>query len=119
MIIYFKKYEVNASTFIRFGIISVVVFFVVYPGIVKWLPGMMDGEFAGSKSVLIAWVPWLIVAAVCYGAYASYHRRQKMLHLALLSIMLILLGYTTYISVLIRSNANPPMNENDPGILRN
>jgi len=114
MIMYFRKYEVNSSTFIRFGIVSVVVFFVVYPGIVKWLPGMMDGDFAGKKSVIIAWIPWLVIAAVCYGAYTSYQKKQKMLHIALLSMLLIFFGYTTYISVIIRSNANPPMNENDP-----
>ena len=114
MIIYYRKYEVNSSTFIRFSIVSVLVFFVVYPGIVKWLPGMMDGDFAGKRSVLIAWLPWLIIAAVSYGAFTSYQRRQKTLHIALLSILLVFLGYTTYVSVLIRSNANPPMNENDP-----
>jgi len=114
MIIYFRKYEVNSSTFIRFGIVSVLVFFVVYPGIVKWLPGMMDGDFAGKKSTLVAWLPWLMMAAVCYGVYTSYKKKQKILHIALLSILLMVLGYTTYVSVLIRSNANPPMNENDP-----
>jgi hypothetical protein len=114
MIIYFRKYEVNSSTFAIFGIVSTAIFFVVYPGIVKWLPGMMDGDFAGKKSVIVAWIPWLVIAAVCYGAYTSYQKKQKMLHIALMSFMLIFFGYTTYVSVLIRSNANPPMNENDP-----
>lgn len=114
MIIYFRKYEVNSSTFAIFGIVSTTVFFVVYPGIVKWLPGMMDGDFAGKKSTIVAWIPWLVIAAVCYGAYTSYQKKQKMLHIALMSFMLIFFGYTTYVSVLIRSNANPPMNENDP-----
>jgi hypothetical protein len=114
MIIYFRKYEVNSSTFMRFGIISVVIFFVVYPGIVKWLPGMMDGEFAGKKSVVVAWIPWVIIAAVCYGVYTSYKSKSKMMHIALMSMLLILFGYTTYVSVLIRSNCDPPMNENNP-----
>jgi hypothetical protein len=114
MIFYFRKYELNSSTFVRFGIVTVVVFFVVYPGIVKWLPGMMDGEFAGKKSAVIAWLPWLIMAAVCYGAYTSSQKKQKLLNVALLSILFMFLGYTTYVSVLIRSNTHPPMNENSP-----
>jgi hypothetical protein len=114
MIIYFRKYEVNSSTFMKFGLISLVIFFVVYPGIVKWLPGMMDGEFAGKKSDIMAWIPWILIAGVCYGAYTSYKSKSKMVHIALMSILLIFLGYTTYTSVIIRSNANPPMNENDP-----
>ena len=35
MIIYFKKYEVTFNSFAVFGIIALVVFSVVYPGIVK------------------------------------------------------------------------------------
>jgi hypothetical protein len=117
MIAYFKKYEVTPASFVKFWAVAAVVFFVVYPGIVKYLPGMMDGEFAGTKSQLISWIPWIIIAGVSYWAYTSYRRKQKILHVALLSIVLILLGYTTYIGVLIRSNTDVPMNENDPNNL--
>jgi hypothetical protein len=114
MIVYFHRYEVTFSSFAVFTVVALAVFAVVYPGIVKELPGMMDGEWGGKKSDIIAFVPWIIIALVCYGVYSSYQKRQKMLHLALSAILLIFLGYTTYTSVLIRSNANPPMNENDP-----
>jgi hypothetical protein len=117
MIIYFKKYEFTRKSFVRFGAVALVIFGVVYPGIVKYLPGMMDGEFGGKKSDLIAALPWLIIAAVCYGVYWSYKHRQKTLHVGLVSILLIFIGYTTYTGVLIRSNANPPMNENYPNNL--
>ncbi len=117
MIIYFKKYEFTLNSFAKFAVVSVIAFWVVYPGIVKYLPGMMDGEFGGKKSDLIAYLPWLIMAASCYGVYVSYKKKQRMLHIALLSIVLIFFGYTTYTSVLIRSNAHPPMNENDPSNL--
>jgi hypothetical protein len=117
MIIYFKKYEVTFNSFVKFAIVSVIVFFVVYPGIVKFLPGMMDGDWNGKKSEVLAYIPWLIMAAACYGVYTSYKKKQKMLHIALISMVLIFLGYTTYTSVIIRSNANPPMNENDPSNL--
>jgi len=117
MIIYFRKYEVTFNSFAVFTGIALVVFGVVYPGIVKELPGMMDGEWAGKKSEVIQYIPWIIIAFVCYGVYTSYKKRQKMLHLALSCIVLIFLGYTTYTSVIIRSNAHPPMNENDPSNL--
>jgi hypothetical protein len=117
MIIYFKKYEFSGKSFARFGVVALAIFAVVYPGIVKYLPGMMDGEFGGKKSDAIAALPWLIIAAVCYGVYWSYKHRQKTLHVGLVSMLLILIGYTTYTSVLIRSNANPPMNENNPNNL--
>jgi hypothetical protein len=117
MFIYFKRYEFTLNSFVKFGLIATGVFFVVYPGIVKWWPGMMDGEWAGKKSEIIAYIPWIVMAGACYGVYTSYRKKQKILHIALLSMVLIFIGYTTYTSVLIRSNANPPMNENDPSNL--
>ena len=89
----------------------------MYPGIVKYLPGMMDGDFMGKKSVVMAYIPWLIIAAIAYGVYTSYTKKQKLLHFGLLAMLLIIIGYTTYVQVVIRSNANPPMNENDPSNL--
>ncbi len=117
MIVYFKKYEYTITSFMKFWIVAVMTFVIVYPLIVKYLPGMMDGDFMGRKSNLIAYVPWLIIAAVCYGVYASYKKKQKLLHVGLLAMLLIFIGYTTYVQVVIRSNANPPMNENDPSTL--
>jgi hypothetical protein len=117
MIVYFRKYEFAWSSFRWVLPIAAVVFFVVYPGIVKILPGMMDGEWGGTKSDVIAYLPWIIIATICYFVYDSYQKKRKLLHLALMSIVLIFLGYTTYTGVLIRSNANPPMNENDPSNL--
>ncbi len=99
---------------VLFALCALVTQFVIYPGIVKFLPGMMDGEWGGVRSEVIAYVPWIIIAALCYFVYDSYQKKRKVLHLALVSILLIFLGYTTYTGVLIRSNANPPMNENDP-----
>ena len=52
MIIYFRKFELSLSTFMQFGLVTVGVFIVVYPGIVKFLPGMMDGDFMGKKSAV-------------------------------------------------------------------
>ncbi len=114
MLLYFKRYEFTVKSFLQMGVITVLVFFVVYPGIVKYLPGMMDGDFAGKKSQIIAFIPWVIMAAVLYGAYRAYRSKAKIAHIGFLSIALIFLGYTTYLGVLIRANVNPPMNENDP-----
>jgi hypothetical protein len=117
MLIYFKRYEPTPKNFMTMIVVVTAIFFVVYPGIVKYLPGMMDGDFKGKKSDIIAVIPWFVIALILYGAYASFRKKQKLLHIGLLSLVLILLGYTTYVGVLIRSNANPPMNENNPNNL--
>lgn len=117
MIIYFKRYEFSFNSFIKFSAVTVAIFFVVYPGIVKWLPAMMDGEFLGKKSAVWEFLPWLLIAGSLYGIYYSYIHKKKMLHIALLAGVMIFFGYTTYTSVIIRANQNPPMNENDPSNL--
>ena len=117
MIIYFRKFEVTVSSFMKFALVAFGIFIVVYPGIVKYLPGMMDGDFMGKKSVVMEYLPWLIIAAIAYGVYSSFQKKQKLLHIGLLAMLLIIIGYTTYVQVVIRSNANPPMNENEPSNL--
>jgi hypothetical protein len=117
MIIYFKRYEFTFNSFMKFSALAVLVFFVVYPGIVKWLPGMMDGEFLGQKSTVWEFLPWLLIISSVYGIYYSYIHKKKNLHIALLAGVMIFFGYTTYTSVIIRANQNPPMNENDPSNL--
>jgi hypothetical protein len=89
MIVYFRKYEFSRSGFLKLLLISVGVFMIVYPGIVKYVPDLMDGEFAGRKGEMIAYLPWIIILAVCYGVYWSYRERKKILHISLLSILLI------------------------------
>ncbi len=120
MLIYFRKYEVARQTALRFGAVALGVFFVVYPGVVQILPSMLDGDaklpLLGSvESGLLPLVPVImIVAAIWYG-WKSVERKQKMVHIACLSFLLIVLGYTTYTMVLIRANVpNLPMNENRP-----
>ena len=118
MMVYFRRYEYSRRSFIRFGAVALVIFFVIYPGIVQFLPGFLDGDFKGFKSDLLPLFPVAVVATAVYLAYRSIRTRQKMLHIASLSFLLIVLGYTTYTQVIIRANVdNIPMNENNPNNL--
>ena len=115
MLIYFRRYEFNRKSFIRFGIIGLIIFFIIYPGVVQFLPSMLDGEFKGIKSDLLPFVPPLAVIAAAYGIYKAKQTKNKMLQMACLSFLLIVLGYTTYTLVIMRANvADLPMNENAP-----
>ncbi len=115
LIIYFTKYEFSPKTFIRFNLITLAVFIAVYPGIVKWLPSMIAGEVGGFKSGLLPYVPFVLIAVVVYYAYKTKKSGQKMLHIVCLSFLLIVVGYSTYITVIIRANVpSLPINENAP-----
>ena len=114
---YFRYNEFSIVSFAKFGVAALVIFGIVYPGIVKELPSLLDGEFGGKKNDFIVFIPIMILAAALYGVYHSTKKHNRVLNIALLSFLLIVLGYSTYTMVYIRANAKPPMNENDPSTI--
>ncbi len=118
MLFYFRNYEVNRQTFFRFSAIALITFFVIYPGVVQLLPSFLDGDVGGVKSPIFPFVPLAVTLIAAYSAYKSLETRHKMLHIASLSFLLVVLGYTTYTQVIMRANVdNVPMNENRPNNL--
>jgi hypothetical protein len=124
LIVYYRKFEPEWSSFIKYGMGVVATFFVIYPGIIKWFPSMLDGNLViGNfvsirESQLLQITPWIIIALAVYGVYYSTKMQKRYLNIALLTFLLIAFGFTTYTSVLMRSNANPPMNQNQPDNIR-
>lgn len=123
IIVFFRRYEFSIKNYIIFGLVAIGIFAVVYPGIVKFLPNLLDGEYSigegpETKSIFWTMIPIAAILAAVYGVYVSIKRKSEMLNLASLSFLLIVLGYSTYAMVIIRANANPPMNENNPSTLK-
>ncbi|MBI3765104.1 MAG: DUF2723 domain-containing protein [Ignavibacteriales bacterium] len=117
-VFYFRKFEFERRSAIRFSLVALGIFFVIYPGVVQLLPSFLDGEFKGIKSDLFPFIPLLFIIAAAYGAYKAIKTNHKLLHIGCLSFLFIVLGYTTYLQVLMRSNVdNLPMNENNPNNL--
>ncbi|MFA6469009.1 MAG: DUF2723 domain-containing protein [Bacteroidota bacterium] len=123
IIVFFRRYEFSIRNYMIFGLVAIGLFAVVYPGIVKMLPNLLDGEYAvggGTESKSIFWtmIPFAAVIAAIYGVWYSIQRKNEMMNIASLSFLLIVLGYSTYTMVIIRANADTPMNENDPSTLK-
>ncbi len=124
LVVYFRFYKHSLKRFvfstdgIKFAVVAALIFFTVYPGIVKWYPSMLDGEVFGLHSDL-----WIVVAVAIplialYLLYYSIKNQKRILNIAALSFLFILIGYSIYIVVFIRSNANPPINEDDPSTIK-
>jgi hypothetical protein len=114
---YFRYNTFEWKSFIKFGIGALITFFIIYPGVVTVLPSLLDGEVSGTKSEIITFIPAALLLGAIYGIYYSVREKKRLLNVALLSFLLIVLGYSTYTMVYIRANAHPPMNENDPSTL--
>lgn len=66
--------------------------------------------FIGSSM----WIPAILIAALAIYLFAARKLPVRILTLCALSVLVIFIGYSSYALLLIRSHANPPMNQNAP-----
>ncbi len=123
VLVYFRKYEFEWKQFIKFGMIALLGFFVIYPGIVKWMVTMLGGgwDFGPLKfthDVFIQMIPPALLLLAIYGVRKSEKSKKWTLNMVLLSGLFVLMGYSTYALIYVRANANPPINENNPATLQ-
>ncbi len=116
MVVYFRKYEFNFKSFVYMGIFSVLFFWAVYPGIIKFFPSLL-AKFGGTNLILKLSLIAAFLALMIYGMYWTKQNQKSLAFLVVTSLFLIFIGYTSYTIVIIRSNAHPPMNENEPNTM--
>ena len=107
LIIYFRKYKVEWKTFGITVLITAIIFFVIHNGIIKGLPKMAAGFLGVGGTVLV-------ILSVFGLMGWSIMNKQHLLSVAATSVALILIGYSTYTLIYIRSNQDPTIDENDP-----
>ncbi len=113
LLIYFRKYEVTQKSFILMGLVAVLSFWAVYPGIIKYFPSLL-ASVGGENIVIKLFIIACFIGALIYGIYWAKRNNHAIAFLGITSLFLIFIGYTSYTMVIIRSNAYPPMNENEP-----
>jgi hypothetical protein len=110
--VYWKKIFTRNSFYMPL-IIGGIALFVTYPGVVKELPEFMTMVGGNNINVEI-FILVVLFGALGYGVYYSQKNSKPTLHLIFMSLIFILIGFLTYSMIIIRSNQNPPMNENSP-----
>ena len=90
------------------GLVSSAVFLVIYPGIVQVLPDLAGKS--GSPVLFIFFVIFAVVGAIYY----THKKAMPAANLLVLSLAVVLIGYSTYALIFIRSATDPPIDENDP-----
>lgn len=90
---------------------------VLIPGIVK-LAGKAELLFVNGfgmdfNSGIIAFFI-LLVALIAFGIWYSIKNKIRWLNTAVLSFLVLLLGYSSFLVIVIRANAVTPINENNP-----
>ena len=118
---YFKKYEVTQKGIIWSSVISLVILGGIQAGIIPWtvkLASYFELFFVNSMGMPfntgIYMFLFIIVTGLVYGVYWSHQNQKVLINTILNCVVVILIGYSTFGVILIRSAANPPMDENNP-----
>jgi len=122
LVVYFKKYRSPnlkgaLVAFLLGGVALVIINNIIIPG----LPSLASSveiffvnnlglPFGSGVIFFIALFLGGLIAAIIY----SIKMKKAILNTILLSLTFILIGYGSYALIVIRSNANPPINENAP-----
>jgi hypothetical protein len=118
---YYKKFQPSTKGFIISGVISLLILAfimsLIIPMIVK-LAGSFELFFVNTLGMpfntgtLIYFA--LLIGLIIFGLKFTHKRGKAILNTAILAFMFILIGYSSFFMLIIRSNANTPINENEP-----
>jgi hypothetical protein len=121
MVYYFRKYKVSTSGVIKALLASVLILwaimYVIIPGVV-WLASRFELMFVNgfglpyNSGVLVYAI--LLLGGLIFGIWKTNKRGKVILNSVLLMITVIIIGYSSFSMIVIRSLADPPMDENDP-----
>ncbi|HOW39270.1 MAG TPA: DUF2723 domain-containing protein [Bacteroidales bacterium] len=120
-VFYFRKYEVTVRGVIITLLLSVVMLwfmvFFLMPGIPEaagWLELLFVNTFGlPYNSGLIVFIV-LLFGALVYGIWYSMQKNRVILNHVFTAILVVMIGYSSYAMIMIRSSARPPMNQNNP-----
>ncbi|MDE5418503.1 DUF2723 domain-containing protein [Labilibaculum sp. DW002] len=118
---YFKKHEptrngILAALGISLVILGVIMYGII-PGVIKiasWFElAFVNGLGAPFKTGVLVYAISLIALMVWTINYSIKHNKV-ILNTIVTSFIVIMIGYSSFAMIVIRSSANPPMDENNP-----
>lgn len=121
LIYYFKKHKPGTWGIVAAMLISLFIIFFINELIIPGLP-TLAGNFElffvnslglpfGSGAIFFGCI---LIAGLIYGIFYSQKNNKPILNTFLLAVGFILIGYSSYAMIVIRSNFNTPINQNDP-----
>jgi tetratricopeptide (TPR) repeat protein len=106
MVIYFRHYKPSIGSFLALMAITGIAFlFLIYKATIQYIPQLLASNAVIGLVLLIG-----LIGVVWW----SIKERKPIIYMGVTSFLLIILGFTTYTQILVRANAHPPMNENEP-----
>ncbi|MDR0814564.1 MAG: DUF2723 domain-containing protein [Bacteroidales bacterium] len=126
LVIYHRKYPVTLKgTLLALAISAVVLLVILYgivPGVIQ-IAVVFELLFVKSMGLpmntgVIIYAA-LLIGGIIFGLYYSLQKKKLILNHALLFVSVIIIGYSSYAALIIRSSVEPPMDQNNPQNLFN
>ena len=123
LLIYYKKYKHRVTNFGSFLAASagLVIVGIIMLGIIQGLPSIAAGfDITFVNQLGLPFYSGIIVfllllfGSITMGIIWTHRKKMPLLNTLLLSLAFVLVGYSSYMLVLIRSLDNPPIDENNP-----
>jgi hypothetical protein len=120
-VFYFRKYEVTTKGIIKVLLVAIVMLwlmvFVLIPGVPKvagWFELLLVNGFGLPYNSGLLFFVVILTALLVFGIRYSIRSGRVILNYAVTAITVIMIGYSSYAMIMIRSSARPPMNQNNP-----
>jgi len=121
LIYYFRRYETNWKGIVIALLIGVGVLAFILMGLVPLIPslaGLFEKIFVNgfglpfNTGTVIYFL--LIIGAIVWGLHYTRKKGKVILNTIILSVSVLMIGYSSFFVLVIRSNANTPIDENNP-----
>lgn len=115
MIIYFKKFEFSIKTFLMMMGVSIIAFLSIYPLTIILIPNF-SGQIGSMTYGLIGPATFILlfVLSIAFGVYYTHKKGYRIANIIFISYMMIVIGYSSYALIMIRSQAGPAIDQNSP-----
>ncbi|MBE0653623.1 MAG: DUF2723 domain-containing protein, partial [Bacteroidales bacterium] len=121
LVYYFRRYKVTQQGVIKAVLLSILILGVIMYGIIQGLVLIatkfellfVNGFGMGFSSGVIVY-SLIILAGIPLGIWYTYKKGRVLWNSVLTGLAVILIGYSSYAMIVIRSLADPPMDMNNP-----
>ena len=118
---YFKKYEVTTKGLIKTSLVALLVLwlmvFVIMPGVPEvagWFELLFVNILGLPYNSGLVFFMAILFGALAFGINYSLKHKKVILNYVMTSLLVVMIGYSSYAMIMIRSSARPPMNQNNP-----
>ena len=120
-VFYFRKFKVTTKGVIKTLLLAIVMLwlmvFVLMPGVPKlagWFELLFVNVFGLPYNSGLLFFVVVLIATLIFGIKYSVNSKRVVFNYLMTAMTVVMIGYSSYAMIMIRSSAKPPMNQNNP-----